>query len=255
MTPKQPSTQETDPSSLLLLLTALQRGDYVSGHVVKLLPYGVLIQTADGSPSSSNSRNKRGVALLHQSNIPAGVDLRKGSLVEQARVIKVNHQEGTVQLSLKPPSVDGSPRIAVGQELDARVVKIVPYGAFLEVANQDRHVLLHVSRMSIYKVKEIQDHVQIGQSVPVRVIQRKGRDVAVSMLSKENDDFVDRKELQSKRMALWRQVVRHGAENDSGEIGDDEESTRKAKQELLDIDRQLWGLMSEYMDTPRTLEV
>ena len=151
----------------------------------------------------------------------------------------------------------------VGQQIEnARVVKIVPYGAFVDIGHPSgRHALLHVTRMSLYKVGDITKHVNVGQRIKARIIHMDEKndkqvgDIAVSILSEENDAFVDRRQLQMKRMELWRQVVRGSSssllQSDQGM----EDETAKAKQELLQIDRQLWDLLSDYMDTPKTIEV
>ena len=222
----------------------LGQGSSLSGEVVKVLPYGFLVQTKYDIPSNKAV----GVALLHHPNIPDGMEqeLKLGTFIENARVIKVNRQQGTVNLSLKPARRDVAPHLTVGEQVDAKVVKIVPYGAFLDIGHPQRQALLHVSRMSVYKVHDITDHVELGQTVKARIIHLSDNDIGVSILSKENDAFVDRRQLQSKRMDLWRQVVR----------GDqDEEQSARAKQELLEVDRQLWEILSDYMDTPRTSEV
>ena len=228
----------------MLPWTRLGQGTTVSGEIVKVLPYGFLVQTGYDIPG----KKSLGVALLHHRNIPDDMigALTLGTKLEHARVIKVNHQEGTVNLSLKPPRRDVAPNLAVGEQVDAKVVKIVPYGAFLDIGHPQRQALLHVSRMSVYKVHDITHHVQLGQTLKARIIHLTDNDIGVSILSKENDAFVDRRQLQSKRMDLWRQVVR----------GDqDAETSAKVKQELLEVDRQLWELLSDYVDTPRTSEV
>lgn len=223
---------------------SLDQGASVSGEVIKVLPYGYLIQTKYDIPS----KKSLGVALLHHRNVPECMQdsLTVGSSIDNGRVANVNRRQGTVSLSLKPTRCQVAPDLAIGEEVDAKVVKILPYGAFLDIGHPQRQALLHVSRMSVYKVHDITDHVEFGQTLKARIIHLSDNDIGVSILSKENDAFLDRRQLQSKRMDLWRQVVR----------GDtDEEKSAKAKQELLEVDAQLWELLSDYMDTPRASEV
>lgn len=152
--------------------------------------------------------------------------------------------------------------IAVGREMYARVVRIVPYGAFCDIGlpGGRRHALLHVSRLhGLHRVRDVRDHVSVGQRLRVRVIRCDHRDddgdvnVGVSLLSRENDAFVDRRQLQARRMRLCRQVAvqqRRPTDDDD----DEQRATTEAQRELREIDRQLWELLSEFTP-PRTLEV
>eukprot|EP00977_Amphora_coffeiformis_P008893 scaffold2015_cov186-Amphora_coffeaeformis.AAC.6 len=235
--------------SELLSWSSMMEGMNVSGKVVKVLSYGVLVQTKYDIPSGKSP----GVALLQFRNMPDNIksELEVGTWVDNARVMKVNRKRGTVNISLDADKRDDvSADLEIGQEVNAKVVRIVPYGAFVDIGLPNkRQALLHVSRMSMYKVHDITDHVQLGEQIKARVIHLSGDgDIGLSILSEENDAFVDRRQLQTRRMTLWRQVVQAG-------VDEKEESTEQAKQELLEIDQQLWDLLSDYMDTPRALEV
>ena len=271
----RPATESDERSSW----TLLRKGDVLSGTVHKILPYGVLVQTGYDIPS-----RQVGLALLHQTNLPDNMPLSSfqvGGKIENAVVSKINRAQGNVYLSLRKDRHEKQrggktakensvqvPRLTasdlfVGQQIEnARVVNIVPYGAFVDIGHPSgRHALLHVTRMSLYKVGDITKHVNVGQRIKARIIHMDEKndkqvgDIAVSILSEENDAFVDRRQLQMKRMELWRQVVRGSSssllQSDQGM----EDETAKAKQELLQIDRQLWDLLSDYMDTPKTIEV
>ena len=234
--------------SQLLSWSSMHEDMIVSGKVVKVLSYGVLVQTKYDIPSGKSP----GVALLQFRNMPENMqtDLDVGARIDNARVVKVNRKRGTVNLSFKPNLRDVSADLEIGQEVDAKVVRVVPYGAFLDIGLPNRRqALLHVSRMSMYKVHDITEHVQLGEHIKARIINlSKDGDIGLSILNEENDAFVDRRQLQSRRMTLWRQVVQAG-------VDEMEESTEQAKQELLEIDQQLWDLLSDYMDAPRALEV
>eukprot|EP00797_Seminavis_robusta_P005616 Sro1372_g267130.1 30S Ribosomal protein S1 (372) ;mRNA; r:3552-4667 len=239
--------------------TKLVPGSKVSGTVVKKLPYGVLVQTEYDVPGRTP-----GCVFLHNNQMADSVKgngkdsaetkgMSVGSQVKNARVITVNREKGTVNVSLEARStkrmiskqVSSSPR--VGDEVEGKVVRLQQYGAFIDIG-YNRNALLHISRMTMYKVLNIADHVKVGQTVKVRILRASNdsKDIAVSMLSKENDAFVDRRELQSKRMVLWQQVV-------NSANGEDLERT---KRELLEIDRLIWDQFLAPKDAgPRSMEV
>jgi predicted RNA-binding protein with RPS1 domain len=263
-TPKSSNKIRATPKSSsdngLLPWTALIPGSTVSGKVVKVLPYGVLVQTSYDIPGKTP-----GCALLHNqhfmdaddeessittesSSITKKQPLPVGSEVVNARVIHLNRDKGTLHISLRPPDqqrIAKRPVLQVGDHVQGKVVRLQPYGAFVDVGHK-RNALLHISRMSMYKVNKITDQVRVGQTVSVRVLRMTDKDLAVSMLSKENDAFVDRRELQAKRMALWQQVV----------TAADGKDLERAKKELLEVDRIIWDqFMANESGAPRSVEV
>ena len=262
--PPPPST------SHLLPFDGLQPGTIIeSAKVVKLLkPYGALIQTNYNIPGKTP-----GCAMLHMSQIPpqsgdgmvaADISsiLKVGQNITDARVIRVNRDENHVELSLIPQVTDGIVKptklrhIHVGDEIQGKVLRFKQYGAFVDIGC-NRNALLHISRMSLYKVTDMTQHVNIGDTINVRVIKvdddpTTKKTIAVSLLSKEKDDFLNRRDRAIQRLDLWNDVVN----------AEDEDKAEESKRLLLELDR----IISNEMETrkrqmkdgdiePRTLEV
>lgn len=64
-----------------------------------------------------------------------------------------------------------------GQELTGKVKSLTPYGAFINI-NVGRDGLVHISELANARVEKVEDVVQVGQDVTVRVLevdQAKGR--------------------------------------------------------------------------------
>lgn len=224
--------------------TTLQPGYKVSGKVIKLFPYGALVQIHYDIPGKT-----KGCVLLHESQIPKNSKkLEVGQPIQGARVVSINRELGIVNISLLPPAGARATRIAnlrVGDEVQGKVVRLKQYGAFVDCGLK-RNALLHLSRMSMYKVNNITDHVQVGQVVNVRILRMNEGDIAVSMLSKDNDDFVDRRDLQRKRMAIWDTVIN----------AQEDDELANAKKELMEVDRQIWdNLVGNNDKGPKTGEV
>ena len=77
--------------------------------------------------------------------------------------------------------------IEIGDEFDGEVVRIEPYGAFVNFL-PGRDGLVHVSGMSAEYVNDPNDIVQMGQTVHVRVsdIQDDGK-IKLSMMTAEQE--------------------------------------------------------------------
>ena len=58
--------------------------------------------------------------------------------------------------------------IEAGMEFQARVVSIVPFGAFLEIV-PGRDGLLHISNVADRRIERVEDVLSMGDIVPVRV--------------------------------------------------------------------------------------
>ena len=228
---------------------SLSPGSTVSGKVVKILPYGALVKTNYAIPGKTY-----GCAMLHISQISdekienISEFLKVGQEIKDARVVSLNREGGKVAISLRPRTTRATPleSLNVGDEVEGKVVRLKKYGAFVDVGCK-RNGLLHISRMSMYKVHNIADHVQVGQTVRVRVIQvdKDNKNIAVSMLSPENDKYLDRRDRAMERNALWQKVV------NNDESGDMEET----KRQLLELDRIIRDEIENRMGKPRSLEV
>jgi len=231
----------------IIPLTELSIGATVSGKVVRILPFGALVQTPydiRGEPY--------GCAMLHISRIADQTikDISKvlhvGQDIHNARVVSLNRDRGTVGISLREKSKRVSLKtMKAGDEVEGTVVRMKNYGVFVDIGTK-RDALLHISRMSLHRVNNISDYAKIGQTLKARVIRVNAdtKDIAISLLSPENDQFIDRRERERERTALWNKVV------DPKEFDDVEE----AKKQLLQLDHEI---REEYfaMETSRRMEI
>ena len=60
--------------------------------------------------------------------------------------------------------------LAAGQVLTGKVKSITPYGAFIDI-NVNRDGLVHISELSDTRVEKVEDVVQVGQEVTVRILE------------------------------------------------------------------------------------
>lgn len=128
---------------------------------------------------------------------------RIGAVIKDLRVIQVNHDRGEVGLSLRKQRDERKnlSEFSVGEEYEGKVARIVNYGAFIDLGAKV-NALLHISRISQKKIKNIRNWVNEGDSVKVRIINmdKKEKTMAASMLDMEADEFLNRRSAQLKRM-------------------------------------------------------
>lgn len=60
--------------------------------------------------------------------------------------------------------------VSVGSILDGKVVSIMPFGAFVSIGD-NQSGLVHISEVSSDYVKDINEHLKVGDSVRVKVIK------------------------------------------------------------------------------------
>jgi len=76
--------------------------------------------------------------------------------------------------------------LEVGQIFQGKVVKILDFGAFVEILpGQDG--MIHISKLAPYRVKKVEDIVKIGDVVEVKIIaiDEQGR-INLSLNKKEH---------------------------------------------------------------------
>lgn len=59
---------------------------------------------------------------------------------------------------------------AIGEVLEAEVFKITDFGAFVKLS-QNRRGLIHISQIAEDYVKNVSDHLKVGDKVKARVVQ------------------------------------------------------------------------------------
>ena len=81
----------------------------------------------------------------------------------------------------------------VGQILDGKITSITKFGAFVSLPD-NKSGLIHISEISDGYVKDINEHLTIGQSVKVRVcaVDENGR-LSLSLKQSKNENQVERK--------------------------------------------------------------
>ena len=150
------------------IFDTLKEGQLIKGVVSSLTDYGAFV-------------NVGGVdGLVHKDNISYGrvnhpkEKLAKGDEVE-VLVLEVDRESQRISLGIKQkypdPWADIEDRYPVGKRLQAKVVKIVDFGAFIELEDGIEG-LLHVSDLTWEgRPKNVEEYVAVGEELWVQVIE------------------------------------------------------------------------------------
>jgi 4-hydroxy-3-methylbut-2-enyl diphosphate reductase len=97
---------------------------------------------------------------------------------------------------LADPWVSAAKKYTVGSAVEGKVVRIAPFGAFVEL-EPGIDGLVHISQLSNDRVAKVEDAVRTGQKVKAKVIANDPEKKRLSLSMKENDGEVDKKEYQA----------------------------------------------------------
>ena len=171
--------EETQSEFRSEFLNALQPGEVRAGVVSSIVNFGAFVDLGgvDGLVHVSELSWKH---IDHPSEV-----VEVGDQVEVV-VLDVDMQRERVSLSLKQAQEDPWTRFSrehgVGSEVPGEVTKLVPFGAFVKVADGIEG-LVHISELSTDHVEAPEAVVNVGDTVTVRVIDvdEERRRVSLSM--------------------------------------------------------------------------
>lgn len=144
----------------------LEEGQVKKGVVRRLTSFGAFVDIGgiDG--------------LLHVSEMGWGRVNKPSDVVNEGDeievyILKVDPQKQKISLSLKEilpdPWEEAARKFTVGKIIEGTVVRIAPFGAFIEVA-PGIDGLAHISQLSPKRVNKVEEVLSIGQKVEAKVI-------------------------------------------------------------------------------------
>lgn len=163
------------------VFAAINVGDRITGKVSRIVDFGAFVDLGgvDG--------------LIHISEMSWGRVRRvKDVLSEgdevQVTVLDVNPEKGKISLSLKDvnadPWKDAAEKYAVGNVVTGKVVRMVPFGAFVEL-EEGVDGLVHISQIAFKHVEKPEDELTIGQEISAKVTELDLDNKKISLSIKE----------------------------------------------------------------------
>lgn len=165
------------------VFATLEVGKKITGTVSRITDFGAFVDLGgvDG--------------LIHISEMSWGrisnpkEVLSEGDTVEVV-VLDVDKEKSKISLSLKDvtpnPWTLAVDKYAVGSIVEGKVVRMVPFGAFIEL-EPGVDGLVHISQIANKRVEKPEDELKIGEIIKVKVIDVNAESKKISLSKKEAD--------------------------------------------------------------------
>lgn len=149
------------------VFASINVGDKIEGKVSRIVDFGAFVDLGgvDG--------------LIHISEMSWGrvkkvTDVLSVGDNVTVTVLDVNPEKGKISLSLKDlnadPWKDAETKYAVGNVVGGKVVRMVPFGAFVEL-EEGVDGLVHISQIAYKHVEKPEDELTIGQEIQAKVTE------------------------------------------------------------------------------------
>ncbi|MFH2104732.1 MAG: S1 RNA-binding domain-containing protein [Parcubacteria group bacterium] len=145
-------------------MKGLKVGDVVEGTVSGIVDFGAFVRF-DGLEG-----------LVHISELSWQRINNPDEVVkvnEQVKVEVIGIDDSKITLSLKKlkedPWAEAVKSYKVGQVVDGEVIKVAPYGAFVQL-DKDVHGLAHISELSAGKVAQVEELLNIGERKKFKIL-------------------------------------------------------------------------------------
>lgn len=169
------------------LFETIEAGAKIAGTVSRLTDFGAFVDLGgvDG--------------LIHISEMSWGrisnprEVLKEGQAVE-VFVLDVDKEKGKISLSLKDASMNpwtlAVEKYAVGTVVEGKVVRMVPFGAFVEL-EPGVDGLVHISQIANKHVVKPEDELKVGEVINVKVLEVNSEQKKISLSKRQADAPVE----------------------------------------------------------------
>ncbi len=179
------------------IFAQLEVGAKVQGTVSRITDFGAFVDLGgvDG--------------LIHISEMSWGritnpkEVLKEGQAVE-ALVLDVDKEKGKISLSLKDSSKNpwalAVEKYAVGSVVEGKVVRMVPFGAFVEL-EPGVDGLVHISQIANKHVVKPEDELKVGEVIQVKVLEVNAEQKKISLSKRQADEPVAEEAEEAEEVA------------------------------------------------------
>ena len=183
------------------LFETIEVGAKIAGTVSRLTDFGAFVDLGgvDG--------------LIHISEMSWGrisnprEVLKEGQAVE-VFVLDVDKEKGKISLSLKDVNMNpwklAVDKYAVGTIVEGKVVRMVPFGAFIEL-EPGVDGLVHISQIANKHVVKPEDELKVGEVISVKVLEVNSEQKKISLSKRQAEETVE--EVSSEEVAAEEVAV------------------------------------------------
>jgi len=147
------------------VLKKYEVGDVVEGKISGVVDFGAFIEFGEGLEGLIHISELAWQRIDDPKNI-----VQVGDKIK-AQIISID--DGRVSLSIKKlkkdPWQDAVDKYKVGQTVTGKVIKINPFGAFVEL-DKDIHGLAHISELAEQKIADPSEVVKIGEEEKFKIL-------------------------------------------------------------------------------------
>ncbi|MCL2564739.1 MAG: bifunctional 4-hydroxy-3-methylbut-2-enyl diphosphate reductase/30S ribosomal protein S1 [Defluviitaleaceae bacterium] len=176
------------------IFSSIEEGQRMEGVVSRIADFGAFVDIGgvDG--------------LIHISELSWGRVKKVGDVLKAGdnvtvTVLKVDREKDKISLSLKDigsnPWNSVQQKYPVGAIVDGIVVRMVPFGAFVEL-EPGVDGLVHISQIAAKHVAKAEDELKIGQPVSVKVVDIDLENKKISLSKKEADGILYPQEVEAE---------------------------------------------------------
>ncbi len=178
--------------SIETLMQNLKEGDTIEGQITRLAPFGAFMEVAPGVEGMIH------ISELSWSRVGNADEVVSTGDAIRAKVLSIaTDPKGQIRISLSRKQAEGDPwnnveeRLHIGDIVQGRVVRLTPFGAFIEVL-PGVDGLVHISEMSwTTRVHKPEEFVSVGDHVQVKIkeLSLESRRISLSMRDAEADPW------------------------------------------------------------------
>lgn len=178
--------------NLETLLKSLKEGDTVEGKITRLAAFGAFMEIAPAVEGMIH------ISELSWSRVSSADEAVNPGDCVRAKVLSITQDDkGNTRISLSCKKAEGDPwltaegRLTVGEICQGRVVRLAPFGAFVEVL-PGVEGLIHLSELSWAKrINKAEEVVTVGETVSFKVkeFSLERRRLSLSLRDAEGDPW------------------------------------------------------------------
>ncbi len=193
-------------------------GQKVKGKVTGVVDFGAFVEFGD------NLEGLVHISELAWQRIDDPRDVIKVGDIVDAEIIEIENTK--ISLSTKKlktdPWVEVAQKYKVGQKVRGKVLKVNPFGAFVEL-DKDIHGLVHISELSDKKINNMDNVVQADKDYDFVILTIDAKNHRLGLSLKANQD---------KKEKLAKEKAAKEAENNETKKEDPAEAKDEKKEEI-----------------------
>lgn len=200
------------------VISKFKVGDIVEGKVTGVVDFGAFVEFGDGLEGLVH------ISELAWQRIDNPRDIIKVGDKVKAEIIDI--EETKISLSIKKlqkdPWVEVSAKYKIGQKVKGKVLKVNPFGAFIEL-DDDIHGLVHISELSDKKINKPEDVVKVGgeYEFTILTIEPKNHRLGLSL----KGDKKESKDKEEKKDSKKESKETEEKESEKKEVKEDDKKT------------------------------